>query len=80
MLGVTLQINDRVIAFYEIRRMHPVCRAMQDNTIGTYNVYDDEGNLMIEGIKHRYGDMAEILTAKVLRKIHKLRKASHETR
>lgn len=72
MLGVTLQINDRVIAFYEIRRMHPVCKAMQDNTIGTYNVYDDEGNLMIEGIKHRYGDRAEALVAKVMRKVRKL--------
>ena len=79
MLGVTLQINARVIAFYEIRRIKPL-GGLTPNTICTYNVFDDEGNLLIEGVKHRYGDMAEILTAKVLRKIHKLRKASHETR
>ena len=72
MLGVTLQINDKVIAFYEIRRMHPLYVELKDSTRCVYNVFDDEGNLLIEGVKHRYGDKAEALTAKVLRKIHKL--------
>lgn len=75
MLGVTIQINDRVLAFYEIRRMHPVDRQPLPSTICEYNVFDDEGNLLLpDRVKHRFGKGADALVYKVLGKLERLKR------
>lgn len=72
MLGVTLQINDRVIVFYEIRRMWPVDRQPSNSTMCQYAVFDEQGNQVLDRtVYHRYGAGAERLVYKVLGKLHR---------
>ena len=75
MLGVTIQINDKLIAFYEIRRMWPVDRQPSNSTMCQYHVFDEEGNAVLgQPVYHRYGAGAERLVYKVLGKLHRGRK------
>lgn len=75
MLGVTLQINDRLIAFYEIRRMKPVDRQPSNSTLCMYHVFDEEGNDVLgRPVYHVYGRGAHALVYKVLGKINRLKR------
>ena len=77
MLGVTLQINEKILAFYEIRRVYPVDRHPSNSTMCQYFVYDEEGNQVLDRtVYHRYGAGAERLVYKVLGKLHRGRKKS----
>lgn len=80
MLGVTLQINEKVIAFYEIRRLFPLDVRPMPSTICEYGVYDDEGNEILgESVKHRFGKGAEALVFKVLGKLVRKRRNRETT-
>lgn len=81
MLGVTIQINDRVLAFYEIRRVKPVDTHPMPSTICEYKVFDEEGNqILAEHVKHRFGKGANALVFKVLGKLERLnRRTKDET-
>jgi len=70
MMGIALSINDKLLAFYEVRRVEPVDRLPAPTTLCTYRVFDDEGNEALpEPIQHRYGWGAESLAYRVLGKL-----------
>jgi hypothetical protein len=72
MLGVTLQINEKILAFYEIRRVFPVDRQPANSTMCQYRVFDEEGNQLLDKpVYHRYGQGAERLAFKVLGKLNR---------
>jgi hypothetical protein len=75
MLGVTIQINERLLAFYEIRRMKPVDRQPSQSTLCLYHVFDEEGHDVLgHPVYHQYGRGAGALVYKVLGKINRLKR------
>lgn len=81
MLGVTIQINERIISFYEIRRMAPVDRQPTPSMMCQYHVFDEEGNRVLgEPVYHLFGRGAEALVYKVLGKINRLKRRGHATK
>lgn len=70
MMDITLSINEKVLAFYSVQRVHPVDRQPSPNTVCQYIVTDEEGNeILNERIFHRYGWGAEALAYRVLGKL-----------
>ena len=70
MMGITLSINDKILAAYAVQRIKPVDRQPSPSTVCEYIVTDDEGNEILgEHIFHRYGWGAEALAYRVLGKL-----------
>lgn len=66
MLHVTIQINERTIEYFGIRRLYPIDRQPTASTLCRYVVTDAEQNELGE-VTHRYGNKAASLVRKVLK-------------
>ena len=65
MLGVTVTINDKCHTFIGAVRQKPKTARIEANTICTYKVINDEGQVL-GYIEHRYGNGACVLAMKLL--------------